>query len=81
MIDCRYDKFSFDITEAIEGQPAGHEHELLVQVFDPTGITPQTFFCVLAQIRQPVPGLHVYTSRVHKHAGLHLGHQVCVMVV
>ncbi len=33
----RYDKFSFDITDAVEGQAANHKHELLVQVFDPTG--------------------------------------------
>ena len=34
---CRYDKFSFDITAATEGFASSHEHELLVQVFDPTG--------------------------------------------
>ena len=33
----RYDKFSFDITTAVEGHPADHQHEVLVQVFDPTG--------------------------------------------
>ena len=33
----RYDKFSFDITTAVEGRSASHPHELLVQVFDPTG--------------------------------------------
>jgi len=34
---CRYDKFSFDITAALEGHPGTHQHEITVQVFDPTG--------------------------------------------
>ena len=36
---CRYDKFSYDITNALEGQHANHKHDLLVQIFDPTGKT------------------------------------------
>ena len=33
---CRYDKFAFDITEALESGVSG-VHELAVRVFDPTG--------------------------------------------
>ena len=49
---CRYDKFSFDITDAVEGHADGHKHELLVQVFDPTGATllPKPHYCAFATL-------------------------------
>ena len=33
---CRYDKFAFDITDALEKGKNG-THELAVRIFDPTG--------------------------------------------
>ena len=39
---CRYDRFSFDITDALQGHASNHQHEVLVQVFDPTGNTRHT---------------------------------------
>lgn len=33
---CRYDKFAFDITDALEKGVSG-VHEVAVRVFDPTG--------------------------------------------
>ena len=37
VIACRYDKFAFDITDALEKGQNG-THELAVRVFDPTGV-------------------------------------------
>jgi hypothetical protein len=33
---CRYDKFSFDITDALTKGDESGNHELIVRVFDPT---------------------------------------------
>ncbi len=35
-VSCRYDKFAFDVTDALEKGRNG-THELAVRVFDPTG--------------------------------------------
>jgi len=37
VITCRYDKFAFDITDALEKGRNGVQ-ELAVRVFDPTGV-------------------------------------------
>lgn len=37
VIACRYDKFAFDITDALEKGQNG-VHELAIRVFDPTGV-------------------------------------------
>lgn len=34
---CRYDKFSFDVTQALQQAPGNH-HELLLEVTDPSGM-------------------------------------------
>ena len=36
-VTCRYDKFEFDITDALE-KGKNSTHELAVRVFDPTGL-------------------------------------------
>lgn len=33
---CRYDKFYYDITDAIALRETGAEHEIIVTVYDPT---------------------------------------------
>lgn len=39
---CRYDRFTFDITQALEKAP-GSCHELLVEVTDPSGVFSSFF--------------------------------------
>lgn len=40
---CRYDRFTFDITSALQNGSSGSVHELLVEVTDPSG--DHTTFC------------------------------------
>ena len=42
---CRYDQFTFDITQALQNS-SGNSHELLVEVTDPSGGSP-THYCML----------------------------------
>ena len=48
---CRYDKFAFDITDALEKNVSG-VHELAVRVFDPTG---QRSWCIFSSTSLMLP--------------------------
>ena len=59
---CRYDKFSLDITDAVESLANSHQHELLVQVFDPTGAQSVSHDVVSVMYTS---GDHVQVTRIN----------------
>lgn len=62
---CRYDKFSLDITDAVEGLANSHQHELLVQVFDPTGAQSVSHYLVSVPYTYVTSSDHVQVTGIN----------------